>query len=253
MLLWRREKSCTSSKKRWCRQCCFALGITPFGGRKSFSRSSGREEEAVERAGGPTEKTGQGQDRPAATRNLPPWWEQLAPSTLQYLLFVPWSTLPRLLYILDWSIPIGELPFSSVWVEWRARGKGAPGRYSNKVCRHSRKDGNGSQRGRGGRGRRAGVIANPSNWTGHCKAWKSVINLIRQAGRAPSNAQHLRSGRSTNGNNRLYLLPVLVSTVEACSRRPRASFTTRARSLLLYTLPSCHAKCLVKCRPRSKV
>lgn len=35
------------SRKRRC-QCCFALGITPFGGRKSFSRSSGRKEEAVE-------------------------------------------------------------------------------------------------------------------------------------------------------------------------------------------------------------
>lgn len=71
-----------------------------------------------------------------------------------------------------------------------------------------------------GKGRRAGVVGEclPIGQD-TCKSWKSVINLIRKAWTWPKQCTAtLGSGRSTNGNNRLYptsSLSVLVSTAMA--------------------------------------
>lgn len=101
----RASKQERKKKRLWCCQCCFALGITPFGGRKSFSRGSGRKDrkEAVSViAADPQEKTRSGQDTHAATRNLPLWWERPPPihPTILYVpyrhpgLLITWTSFP---------------------------------------------------------------------------------------------------------------------------------------------------------------
>lgn len=213
MLLWVAQGELKfQARKDACRQCCFALRITPFGGRKSFSRSSGRKEEAVECAGRPTEKTGQGQDTHAATRNLPPRWKLQGPLHLAMLYVLQLDFFSTRLTGAQHSHRCIALWQRVGGVGWQARGMGGPLEGTPRLVSSLGKGWEVavSTLGGAGKGRRAGVVGEclPIGQD-TCKSWKSVINLIRKAWTCPKQCTAtLGSGRSTNGNNRLYLLRV---------------------------------------------
>lgn len=170
---------------------------------------------------------------------FPPWWERTEPLHLTMnaiLTLGDFTSTAGSRQYLTGALPFtGKLPFLGVWVEWaemaglgrQVRGTGgAPGRYS-KACVSSlsleerwKSQPAAHWRGRERKeswGRRRPFQLDRT----HCKWWKSVINLIRQASSCPQRPQAMHStwaaeDRPTATISSISHL-ILVSTVEGLS------------------------------------